>query len=125
MVDAGHPVYVPVPAVEEGTTQATWGSAMFRALINAVISFGGTTLATYLSLASLSFTVNGASVGVPRGDRWETALITGGVAFFTALGWRGLAEGSYDAKRQAEGKHKTSDVTPNPPAVVVDAPPDA
>jgi hypothetical protein len=95
----------PVTITTEGTTTATWLAAFVRALQNGAVQAGGAGFTAY----QLTHNVN-------------DSLIAAGAAFFIALGYRGVVEGARDASRQANGDVKASDVTPNPPAVVVDDP---
>lgn len=71
--------------------------ALVRGAIQGFIQFGGLFFSLY------------ALVGM------EAALLAGGLGFFTALGYRGVAEGHYDQTRDAAGAAQKSDVTPNGP----------
>lgn len=78
----------------------------------------GTTLSTailrsvYLAIGSGLLTALGVWATT---DEWKPVVIAGGIAALTALGFRGGAEGVFDANRAARLDQKPSDVGFKPP----------
>ena len=58
--------------------------AIVRGLYQAIGALGATTLATFAASSD-----------------WTTSLVAGGMAFFSALGFRGAWEGAVDTRRAA------------------------
>lgn len=73
---------------------------IYRAFLNAAATFGFVTLTTYKGIEAL---------GLERLDRWETALVAGGIACLAPFVTGSLIAGS-DQKRADEGKVKPADV---------------
>lgn len=83
--------------------QTVW-AAWMRAGFQAFVQFVGTTLLTYQGLDSV------IDVPIASGDMWRASLIAGGLAACFALGFRGLAEGTYDGYRASTNQQSTADV---------------
>lgn len=74
------------------------------------------TMTTALIRALYSAVIAGALAGLTASQQGSTdreAIIIGLIAALGILGTRGLAEGAYDANRNAHGDVRASDVTAN------------
>lgn len=69
-------------------------AAYIRAVYSALITFAGTALISHSTLHV----------------SWEDAFVSAGIAALFILGFRGVAEGSYDRGRAIDGDVKPSDV---------------
>ena len=76
-------------------TSSTVGTAALRALYAAIIAGLVAGITTYQTT-----------------DDTKAAILTGALAALSMLGYRGVGEGAYDAKRQDEGKVSKADVQP-------------
>lgn len=95
-------------------TGSTAGTAALRGLYNFVCSAVVAGITSYMGVGVL-ITGNMAAAGVSERDRIVFGTLTGILAGMGALGFRGAAEGLYDANRDAQiaaGKQepKPSDV---------------
>lgn len=85
----------------QGSTTQTLIAAWLRGFGQAALVFIGTMLFTQQQLPE----------SMARGDRWEQAAISAGIATALALGWRGGAEGTLDGFRQSRNMSSPADVT--------------